>query len=153
LRGRVLFWTSLAVVWWLLIFIGTHMPPLGRTTSGPMAGLWKLVYQAVRILADAPDKVHHAVAFFGLAVFLCAAYESWRPGREWGYCFIFLAAIAYGALDEWTQAFIPYRSPDVLDWFADAGGAALGVGVAFLFAASRRSASAAALASAEVRTR
>ena len=137
LRYRLLIWTGLAGLWWSLIFIGTHIPL--NMPGG----------------ANALDKVQHAGAFFGLAVLLCAAYEAWRPGREWGYCFVFLAAIAYGGIDEWTQSFVPYRSSDVRDWLADAGGAALGVGLMFFFAACwrSRSASAAAVASADVSTR
>ena len=37
-------------------------------------------------------------------------------------------AVAYGASDEWHQSFVPGRSPDVADWFADAAGALAGAG-------------------------
>jgi VanZ family protein len=33
----------------------------------------------------------------------------------------------YGASDEFHQAFVPYRTPDILDWITDVAGAALGV--------------------------
>lgn len=141
LRSRLLLWTGLALTWWALIFIGTHLP---GTLVGGFSSL---------------DKVQHAGAFFGLAVLLCAAYEAWRPRREWGYLIVFLLTISYGAIDEWSQSFVPYRSSDVCDWLADAGGAALGVGLMFFFAAccrSRSAATAAALAadaSSDVSTR
>jgi VanZ family protein len=32
----------------------------------------------------------------------------------------------YGATDEWHQAFVPRRSPDLADWVADVTGVALG---------------------------
>lgn len=137
LRSRLLLWTGLAGLWWALIFIGTHIP--ASLPGGP----------------SFIDKFEHASAFFGLAALLCAAYEAWRPRQQWGYCLVFVAAIVYGAIDEWTQSLVPYRSSDWRDWLADAGGAALGVGLMFFCAAFWRSRSAdvAAAASAEVSTR
>jgi VanZ family protein len=41
----------------------------------------------------------------------------------------------YGATDEYHQAFVPLRSSDVHDWFADSLGASIG---AFAYAALRR---------------
>jgi VanZ family protein len=135
LRLRLLFWTCLAIAWWTLIFVATHIP---IQLPGPVTAL---------------DKYQHAAAFLGLAVLLCAAYEAWRPRQEWGYLGVFLAAGAYGAIDEWTQSFVG-RQSDVLDWFADLGGVALGVGLMFLFAArSAAAAAASADASAVVKTR
>ena len=37
-------------------------------------------------------------------------------------------AVAYAASDEWHQSFVPGRSPDAADWFADAVGALAGAG-------------------------
>lgn len=43
---------------------------------------------------------------------------------------IALAAVAlYGASDELHQAFVPLRTPDVVDWMTDIAGAAIGVTV------------------------
>lgn len=126
-RLRLLFWTCLAVGWWALLFVATHIP-----LDLPGA-------------VTAQDKYQHAGAFFGLAVLLCATYEAWRPRREWGYFGVFFAVAVYGALDEWTQSFVG-RQSDVLDWSADLGGAALGVGLMFLVAAFWRARSAAAAA-------
>jgi VanZ family protein len=127
LRLRLLFWTCLAAGWWALLFVATHVP---MDLPGPVTAL---------------DKYQHAAAFLGLAVLLCAAYEAWRPRQEWGYFGVFLAAGMYGALDEWTQSFVG-RQSDVLDWLADLGGAALGVGLMFLVAAFWRARWAAAAA-------
>lgn len=138
-RLRLLFWTCLAAGWWALLFVATHVP---LDLPGPVTAL---------------DKYQHAAAFLGLAVLLCAAYETWRPQEEWGYLGVFLATGIYGGLDEWTQSFVG-RQSDVLDWFADLGGAALGVGLMFLVAAfwrvrSAAAAAASAEASAVVNTR
>jgi len=126
-RMRLLIWSLLAAVWWGLIFVATHIP---IDLPGPPGSL---------------DKLQHASAFLGLAVLLCAAYEAWRPRQEAGYLGVFLLAAGYGAIDEWTQSFVG-RQSDVLDWFADLGGAACGVGLMFLVAAFWRARSAAAAA-------
>ena len=130
-RTRLLFWSLLAVTWWLLQFIGTHVrfSIPGETVS-------------------AVDKYYHSGAFFGLTLLLCSAYEAWRPQQEWGYFGVFLLVIAYGGIDEWTQSFVG-RDSDVLDWFADFGGSAAGVGLMFLMAAFWRRSAAAAASSAD----
>jgi VanZ family protein len=129
-RLRLLVWSLLAAFWWLLLFVGTHIP---MTLPGT---------------ANSLDKFQHAGAFCGLAVLLCSAYEAWRPRREWGYVGVFLLAIGYGAADEWTQQFVG-RQSDWRDWFADFGGAACGVGLMFFVAAFWRRSAAAAAASAD----
>lgn len=50
---------------------------------------------------------------------------------------------AYGAADEWHQAFVPGRNPSVFDWMTDVAGVTAG-----LWVASRRAPSAAAAPSA-----
>ncbi|WP_425619489.1 VanZ family protein [Anatilimnocola sp. NA78] len=86
---------------------------------------------------------------------LCWAYSAWRPNHPLGFIGCFFAIAVYGAVDEITQGLIPGRSPDVFDWIADVGGAALGVGWMFLVAAfwPARAALPAAAASSEVSTR
>ena len=39
---------------------------------------------------------------------------------------LLLLGMAYGAMDEWHQAFVRGRSPDLADWFADVTGVVLG---------------------------
>ena len=64
------------------------------------------------------DKVAHFGAYGLLGVLLCFAAERSRLPL------LVAAAIgmAYGATDEIHQMFVPGRSPDVLDWCADAAG-------------------------------
>ncbi|QDU25175.1 VanZ like family protein [Anatilimnocola aggregata] len=127
----------MAAAYWALIFTLTHVP---LSFPGPVGSL---------------DKLQHGSAFFGLAVLLCSAYGAWRPHDTLGYIWVFIAIAAYGAIDEITQGFVPYRYPDFFDWLADVGGAAVGVGLMFLVAAfwPARAAAAAAVASADVKTR
>lgn len=85
--------------YWLVIFGGTHLP------------------SASLIHVPANDKVKHFVAFFGLTLMMCYV-SSWR---QTGQRFIVIAVIVemYAAIDEWTQRFIPGRTPDRLDFVAD----------------------------------
>ena len=46
-----------------------------------------------------------------------------------------LLSAAYGVSDEFHQRFVANRTPDIHDWFADVGGALLGV--AIVLAAAR----------------
>ena len=79
------------------------------------------------------DKFLHLAEYAGLAILFgrALAGEGFRESRACLYAV--LLTIAYGALDEYHQWFVPMRTADVRDWIADAGGAAAGV-VCFLFA-------------------
>ena len=48
-----------------------------------------------------------------------------------------LVAVAFGAVDEWHQQFIPGRSTELADWQADSLGAAAGALLFALFRSSR----------------
>lgn len=64
------------------------------------------------------DKVAHFGAYAVLGVLLAfAAGRSALP-----IAVAALLGVAYGATDEIHQMFVPGRSPDVLDWCADAAG-------------------------------
>jgi VanZ family protein len=51
-----------------------------------------------------------------------------------------LIALVYAASDEWHQAFVPGRVPDVRDWLADAAGALVALGLVTRLNARRRQA-------------
>jgi VanZ family protein len=77
------------------------------------------------------DKHVHALAYAGLALVLVRALAG---GRWSGLTVVAglqatMAAIAYGASDEWHQSFVPGRHAELRDLAADAVGAALAVGV------------------------
>jgi VanZ family protein len=72
------------------------------------------------------DKVAH-FGIYGVMGFLCALWrrESGRPAR--GAALTALAFVALvGAVDEIHQYWIPGRSMDFFDWFADASGGGIG---------------------------
>jgi VanZ family protein len=96
---RVLAWIP-AVAWALVIFNLSAAPTL---PSPEILGF---------------DKVAHFGAYGLLGVLLAFATDRSRLP-------IAVAAVlgvAYGATDEIHQMFVPGRSPDVLDWCADAAG-------------------------------
>ena len=76
------------------------------------------------------DKQGHSLGYMGLAVTVGRALAGGiargtslpAAAAAWGI------ASAYGATDEWHQSFVPGRSADVHDWFADTAGALLGAG-------------------------
>ena len=75
------------------------------------------------------DKHVHLLVYAGFALVLVRALS----GGRWSGVTVAVAtqaaaiAIAYGATDEWHQAFVPGRHSDVADVVADAAGAALAV--------------------------
>jgi VanZ family protein len=69
------------------------------------------------------DKVGHFLAFGLLATLLCRLGTGWRAAF-WAL----VVTSAFGATDEWHQAYVPGRASDVFDWIADTLGAAVAVG-------------------------
>jgi len=93
-------------LYWLAIFIGTHLPP-----------------SAVRNV-HVSDKLQHLVAYAILTVLLRLALgRVFRSAADWMTISIVLA---YGAVDEWLQPLVN-RGAELADWFADAAGAAVGI--------------------------
>jgi VanZ family protein len=85
------------------------------------------------------DKLLHTIEYGGLAALFARALI----GEGVGYVYALLAAIVltstYGASDEYHQLFVPLRSADIQDWFADTIGAAVGAvgAVAYALTVSR----------------
>jgi VanZ family protein len=81
------------------------------------------------------DTTGHSMAYAGLA-FLCVRAVSGGFPRRVALRVALLAvaiAAAYGAFDELHQWFVPERTADVRDWFADVSGALIGIGVCWLW--------------------
>lgn len=77
------------------------------------------------------DKAAHAGVFAMLALLvawgLARAFPAWDRARV--LLLALLASVAYGALDELHQRFVPGRSVDPLDLVADGAGAGLVIAV------------------------
>jgi VanZ family protein len=84
------------------------------------------------------DKALHLVEYGALGGLFCRAFR----GEGFGWAAVFflslIATSAYGASDEWHQAFVPLRDSSVRDWLADSIGAAVGVALYGVFRAGAR---------------
>lgn len=90
----------LLVIYWAMLFTGTHLP--GSSFRG----------------FHFNDKVMHFGAFAGLAFLLAWALPK-SIKRINGLVIAAILILAYAIFDEWTQGFVPNRSPDIHDFFAD----------------------------------
>jgi VanZ family protein len=96
-------------VYWLAMFVGTHIPSYQPPGPGGF------------------DKIEHASAYCGLAIMLSVAVAIvWRTGAA-ALLAVFAIGAIYGAMDELSQLFVIGRSCDILDWFADLTGLAAGI--------------------------
>ena len=112
-----------------------------------LAGLWGPVgaYMALIFLISAQpqpplppqitDKQGHSIGYFGLAVTVSRAVAG---GLAAGATLRVAAAAwtiatAYAATDEWHQSFVPGRSADVHDWYADTAGALVGASACWVW--------------------
>jgi VanZ family protein len=99
------------------------MPTKARNFSTLCAGI--LVIQIFTMgslpfeLLEPWDKVFHMLAFGALTLLIWIAADGRRP------MLIIVGVMALGLADEIRQAFIPARSADALDFFADALAAAI----------------------------
>lgn len=114
-------WLAFAAgAFWLLMFVGTHLPKKqdGRKEYGL-------------------DKVAHFSAFAILAVLLSLAAARWSGKLRWYHLAGVVAVLSlYGMFDEFTQALLTTtRKADFLDWIADTCGAAVGAFAAYAFSA------------------
>ena len=74
---------------------------------------------------DPLDKLLHAVIYAVFAVLLAREMGAFT-GRWRAAVTAIAIAIAFGAVDEWHQRFIPGRSTELADWHADSAGAGIG---------------------------
>lgn len=89
----------------------------------------------VAIPSALSDKSSHAIAYSVLGVLLVRALAGGLPARirvRTALLAVLLATV-YGASDELHQAFVPGRTADVYDLYADAAGAAAGAFACWLW--------------------
>lgn len=73
------------------------------------------------------DKVGHAAAFAVLAVLACVVISQYRLVSLRGLLVVAIGLAIYAGIDEYTQGWVPLRTPDPLDWMADAAGILVGI--------------------------
>lgn len=111
----------IAVIYWIIIFAGTHIPAERMPDVGES------------------DKFIHLAMFAGLGIVLYLALARTNPRRRFIVPLILLAGSVYAVLDELTQPLVR-RYCDWRDMLADITGLCLAVGLcALLFRARRAS--------------
>ena len=118
-RQQVAVLAAATGLYWLAMFVGTHVPLRTTPTHNP----------------HSLDKLQHLAAFAGLAVLLCGLGTLTVISRWRRYVGVALVIAVYGMVDETSQLLVRERSPDVFDWLADMAGAALGI---IIFVAFRK---------------
>ena len=106
-RGLARLCWTLTALYWLALFCGTHVP---APELPP-----------IRV----NDKTIHFVGYGLLAGAMMVSLRASGRLRAASGVTVLAILLAYGAIDEWTQA-LPFinRSCDIADWHADAAGAA-----------------------------
>lgn len=109
-RGPARLCWTLTALYWLALFSGTHIP-------AP-----KL--PPIRV----NDKTIHFIGYGLLAGAIMVSLKASGRLRCTSAVSVLAILLAYGAVDEWTQA-LPFinRSCEMADWHADAAGAATAV--------------------------
>ena len=105
------------MVYWIILFVGTSIPA-----------------QSVPSLGIGGDKVVHFFAYLILSALLYLTFifqEKLSFAQRNAILLTLAIAICYGVLDELHQMLVPGRSAELLDWIADALGAACGVLITF----------------------
>jgi VanZ family protein len=109
LRRYLPAFVTAAALYWAAIFVLTHVP------GGPDPGIEHL------------DKVVHFTAYLLLAFAIGSVLTVWRGFETWIPFAVWTVCVAYGAIDEYTQRFVPSRTASLADLACDAAGAAVGV--------------------------
>ena len=121
------YWLPL-IAWMAVIFALSHIPV--DTVESVLDGPLQIAPEIAK-----SDLVIHPLEFGILAILayrLLASYR--RVSRRYALLGAFLIAIAYGALDEFHQSFVPGRSATLADLGLDALGALLGLAAILLIA-------------------
>jgi VanZ family protein len=107
---RAVFWLPPVLYMATIFYLSSQSDPLPTLTEN----VW--------------DKALHTVEYAGLGLLVCRALAG--EGLGWIRACVLAVIIsgAYGATDEWHQAFTPSRSSDIHDWYTDNIGASLGAG-------------------------
>ena len=90
--------------------------------------------QVAPLPEEVSDKTAHLWAYAGLAILAVRAVGGGLPCRVVLRVALIAFAIAagHGIFDELHQLFVPGRSGDLFDWFADASGSVVGIGACWL---------------------
>lgn len=111
---QVRFWSVLAALYAIAIFIGSAIP----------------APDLPEVVSAVSDKVLHLLEYAILGFLVHRAMctqRRWSALARNAVVMTVVIAIVYGASDELHQSFVPGRTADFLDWIADSAGAAIGI--------------------------
>jgi VanZ family protein len=110
----------------------------GLSLWGPVVVYMALIYgvsgmQRAPLPSQVSDKAGHLAAYFVLGLLTVRAVAGGFPARVTVRVAVLSAVVAcgYGAFDEVHQLFVPGRSGDIADWYADSSGVLLGLAVSW----------------------
>ncbi len=111
------------ILYWITLFVLTTIPA-----------------EKMPILFQNQDKIEHFIAYGLLAFLLTLALyfqKKFTLLRSKAFLFAFIFILAYGAVDELHQLFVPGRICDIYDWLADSIGGIFGITIVYLFLKGR----------------
>ena len=135
----------LAVVFWMAIIFKLSAQPgeqsnlLSTKVTTLIVSLAKLFSPDVNVLSlnYLVRKGAHFAAYLVLGIIVLFAMRRIDLMGNQGAVFTLLLCISYAITDELHQAFVPGRTPKMLDVLIDSSGASLGIGIYVLFVENR----------------
>ena len=135
----------LAVVFWMAIIFKLSAQPgeqsnlLSTKVTTIIVSLAKLFRPDVNVLSlnHFIRKCAHFLAYLVLGIVMLFAMKRIGYTGKKGVVFTLLLCISYAITDELHQAFVPGRTPKLLDVLIDSSGASLGIGIYVLFVENR----------------
>ena len=135
----------LAVVFWMAIIFKLSAQPgeqsnlLSTKVTTVIVSLAKLFRPDVNVLSlnHFIRKCAHFLAYLVLGIVMLFAMKRIGYTGKKGVVFTLLLCISYAITDELHQAFVPGRTPKLLDVLIDSSGASLGISIYVLFVENR----------------
>ena len=135
----------LAVVFWMAIIFKLSAQPgeqsnlLSTKVTTIIVNLAKLFRPDVNVLTlnHFIRKCAHFLAYLVLGIIVLFAMRRIGLMGKQGIGFTLLLCISYAITDELHQAFVPGRTPKLLDVLIDSSGASLGISIYVLFVENR----------------
>ena len=135
----------LAVVFWMAIIFKLSAQPgeqsnlLSTKVTTIIVSLAKLFRPDVNVMSlnYFIRKCAHFLAYLVLGIVMLFAMKRIGYTGKKGVVFTLLLCISYAITDELHQAFVPGRTPKLLDVLIDSSGASLGIGIYVLFVENR----------------
>ena len=132
-KTRRWIWFFIAVLWMALIF--SFSAADGAQSQKQSTVVTKIVTEVIGVEPTHKDffkieftvrKVAHLCLFAGLGFIFCGYFGEFQVTKKQRLLFSTLASMAYAALDEIHQYFVPLRAARLFDVFIDTAGGLIG---------------------------